>query len=513
MKNNLGLHLKKRALLNPDREAVVDVNTGARFSYAEANARCNQVANALTGAGLRPGDRVATLLMNGYQFVETFYGVAKVGGVIVTLNWRLVADELSFILKDSGAETMIFATPFTAICAELHARGTGGTAITRWLHVGAPADTPEWAEHYETALAGASHAEPEIAAADDDLLFIMYTSGTTGLPKGVMHSHSSMLWALITTSATADFRKRDRFVICLPLFHVGALTPLMSMIYLGGTCLIMNQFDAQQIWELFSTEQATGTLAVPAMLQAMLQTLDKETHDYSSLRWVMSGASPVPVNLIETYASMGIEVHQVYGLTEVGGPACLIDPDDAIARAGSTGKAFFHTEVMVVGDNGLEAPVDVPGEVLVKGPNIMVGYWNRPEATADTVVDGWLKTGDIAARDAEGFIYIRDRVKDMIISGGENIYPAEIENVILGVDGVQDTAVIGIPSEKWGESPLAIVVRADETVTEDAILGACQHSLARFKQPVRVEWIDTIPRNPTGKALKRILREQYAAGA
>ena len=512
MTTNIGQHLTKRALLNPSREAIVDVATGRRFTYAEANLRANRVANAMTDAGLVSGDRVATLLMNGHEFIESFYGLGKVGGVVVALNWRLVADELAFILGDSGAETMIFGADFTDVCTELHARGADASSVTRWIYVGDAADTPEWAENYETVLAAASDEEPDSGAGDGDLLFIMYTSGTTGLPKGVMHSHDTTMAALVTASATAEMRKGDRYLICLPLFHVGALNPLMTTIYQAGTCVIMREFDPVRIWEIFSEEKITVTLAVPAALQFMLLTLDADAHDYSTLRWVMSGASPVPPTLIETYAGMGIEIHQVYGLTETGGPACLIDPDDAIRRAGSTGKAFFHTDVKIVDEDGNETADGEPGEVWVRGDHVMVGYWNRPEATAESIVDGWLHTGDIALRDGDGFVYIHDRVKDMIISGGENVYPAEIENVIQGVDGVTESAVIGVPSEKWGESPLAIVVRSDESVSEEDILGACQKSLARFKQPVKVEFVDAIPRNPTGKALKRVLRDQFPDG-
>ena len=512
MTNNIGQQYTVRASLNPDREAIFDVTADKRLTYAEANGRANQVANALVAGGLDKGDRVATLLMNGHQFVESFYGTAKVGGVIVALNWRLVADELSFILNDSGATVMLFGTPFAEVCSELQGRGAEGTKVTRWIHVGDKADTPAFAENYDEVLGAASNDEPEIRAGDDDLLFIMYTSGTTGLPKGVMHSHNTTLWSMVTAAATAELRKGDRYLICLPLFHVGALNPLFTTIYGGGSAVIMSEFDPVRIWELFGEEKIDCTLAVPAMLQFMLLTYDKDAHDTSYLRWVMSGASPVPVNLIETYAAMGIEIHQVYGLTETGGPACLIDADNAISRAGSTGKAFFHTEVRVVDDSGADCPANEPGEVLVRGPHIMVGYWNREDATAESLVDGWLHTGDIAYVDDDGFVYIHDRVKDMIISGGENVYPAEIENVILGVDGVKETAVIGVPSEKWGESPLAVVVKADEALTEDAVLSACQQSLARFKQPAKVEFIDAIPRNPTGKPLKRILRDQFPDG-
>jgi len=509
MRNNIGQFITKRASLNPNTEAIVDIGTGRRLTYPELNARCNQIAHALVAGGMSKGDRIATLLMNGPEFVETFFGAAKVGGVTVALNWRLVADELSFILTDSGASTMIFGSAFNEVVTELHERGTDGTQVKRWIHVGDAANCPEFAENYDDVIASGSSDEPDVDSGDDDLLFIMYTSGTTGLPKGAMHSHSTALWSVITGNTTADTRYDDRYLICLPLFHVGALNPLLSIVNLGGTAVIMSEFDPVRIWEVFGEEKVSVTLAVPAMLQFMLLTFDADKHDISHLRWIMSGASPVPETLIKTYDSMGIEVHQVYGLTETCGPACLISPEDAISRAGSTGKAFFYTQVRVVNEAGDNCKPDEPGEVLVAGPHIMLGYWNRPEATAETVVDGWLKTGDIATVDEDGFVYIQDRVKDMIISGGENVYPAEIENVILSLDGVNEVAVIGVPSEKWGESPLAVVVRGDESLTADAVLAHCDGKLAKFKQPKAVEFTDVIPRNPTGKVLKRILRDTY----
>ncbi len=513
MRNNVGLFFTKQTALNPNREAIVDVSSGTRFTYAEANKRMNRVASAARAGGISKGDRVATLLMNGHEFAEVFYGLAKIGAATVALNWRLVADELAFILGDSGAETLVFDSAFNDVVAELHRRGEDATRVTTWIHVGDAADRPEFAIGFEETLAAASDEEPEIEGDDDDLLFIMYTSGTTGLPKGVMHTHGTTMWSMITGAATAEMRKGDRYLICLPLFHVGAMNPMMTTFYGGGTAVIMDQFDPTKIWELFGEERVDCTLAVPAMLQFMLLTYNPEVHDTSALRWVMSGASPVPANLIETYAGMGIEIHQVYGLTESGGPACLIGPDDAIRLAGSTGKAFFHTDVKIVGEDGAEVAPNHPGEVLVRGPHIMAGYWNRPDATAEAIVDGWLRTGDIAVADEEGFVYIQDRVKDMIISGGENVYPAEIENVIVGVPGVKETAVIGIESPKWGESALAIVVKSDDSLTADAVLEACRAKLARFKQPVKVEFVDEIPRNPTGKALKRILREQFSTPA
>ncbi len=513
MQNNLGLVLAKRAHLTPSAEGLVDDHSGRRFTFGELNARANRTANALHDAGVRKGDRVALLQMNSAEFVETFFAIAKIGAVCVPLNWRLVPDELSFILTDSGAETLVFGAEFQDTVSELHGRGADGTLVERWIQVGSDPATPTWAVDYDAVQAAASSDEPTIEGSDDDIVYIMYTSGTTGLPKGAVHTHGSCIWALVTMNPSGDFRPSDRYMVALPLFHVGALSPATLNVYVGATSVILRAFDPVRVWQLVKDEQITTALCVPAMLNFMLQALDKESTDYSSLRWIMSGAAPVPVTLIEAYNELGIEVHQVYGLTETCGPACLIGPADAIAKAGSTGKAFFHTEVKVVNEAGEPVQPGEPGEVLIRGAHLMREYWNRPDATAETIVDGWLHSGDVAMIDKEGFVYIQDRTKDMIISGGENVYPAEIENVILGHPKVGEVAVIGQESPKWGESPLAVVVPKDASLTSDEVLEHCNGKLARFKLPKAVEFIDEIPRNPTGKVLKRVLRERFPGPA
>jgi len=503
---NIGDLLRRRAHHDPNHEALVEPASGRRLTYRELNARANRVANGLRAMGVGEGDRVALLLMNGTEFVESFYAVAKIGAVNVPLNWRLVADELEFILADAGATVLVHSVEFAGIAAELRSRGDA-TAIRHWIQVGG--DTADGAVDYDDWLAAQSDTEPELAGSGDDLLFIMYTSGTTGLPKGVMHTHDTVMWAMHTVAATTDFRVDDRFLNSLPLFHVAALTPCLCVAYRGQTLVIMRAFDPNEAWKQIEDEQITTTLLVPAMLQFMLAAYDAERHAGSTLRWVMSGAAPVPLELIKTYASMGIEIHQVYGLTETCGPACLITGEDALARAGSTGRAFFHTDVRVVRDDGTDCDPDEPGEVLVSGPHIMTGYWNRPDATADAIIDGWLHTGDVATIDADGFVTIVDRIKDMLISGGENVYPAEIENVLLGHPAIVDAAVIGVPSAKWGESPLAVVVVTDEALTAEDVMAHTRGKLAPFKTVKRVEFVTEIPRNPSGKILKRELRQRF----
>jgi O-succinylbenzoate-CoA ligase len=510
MEINIGSLLTKRAYLSPQLEAIVEPVIGRRLSYTELNAATNRVANALLGLGVRKGDRVALLLMNGAEFVEGFFAAAKIGAVVVPLNWRLVPDELEFILADSGAKVLLYSEEFAANAAELHSRGSR-TAVEAWVQAGGtPAD---FAANFDAWAAMGSDAEPPVRGADDDLMFIMYTSGTTGLPKGVMHSHSTVLWSMLTIAATADTHYADRYLISLPMFHVGALAPVLGSLYRGVTLVILKAFDPKLSWELIGAEKITTTLMVPVMLQFMLAVYKPEEHDPSSLRWVMSGAAPVPVSLIKTYQEMGIEIHQVYGLTETCGPGCLIIGDDAVERAGSCGKAFFHTDVRVVNDDGHDVAPGETGEVVIKGPHVMVGYWNRPEATAETIVDGWLHTGDVATMDSDGFVTIMDRVKDMLISGGENVYPAEIENVVLAHPGVADVGVIGVPSAKWGESPLAVVVKKDESLTEAEVMEWCKGKLAPFKLVKAVVFTTDIPRNPSGKILKRVLRDQYVITA
>lgn len=507
MRSNIGSILSKRALLNPDNEALYDVAAGRRFTYSQLNDRTNQVVNAISPF-VKKGDRVALLMMNSHEFISAFFAIAKLGAVVVPLNWRLVPDELEFILKDSGSTVLFYGEEFLPSVTELQSRGDK-TDVKQWIHTGSADSKPDFALGFNAIVDPSPTTEPDITAFDDDMLYIMYTSGTTGLPKGVMHTHSTQMAALVTLNATSDFCIGDRYLNPMPLFHVGALTPAIVTAYRGLAHILMRAFDPVKTWELVRDEKINNALLVPAMLGACRMVYDPSVHDHSTLRWFLSGAAPVPKALIEAYAAMDIEIHQVYGLTETCGPACLTTPEDALRKAGSTGKAFFHTDVKLVRPDGSECDDDEPGEVVIRGGHIMTGYWNRPDATAEAIRDGWFYSGDVATRDAEGFIWIQDRLKDMIISGGENIYPAEIENVILGHSGVADVAVIGVPHDKWGETPLAVVVKKVPAVDEAAVLAHCDGKLARFKMPTAVRFVDAIPRNASGKALKRDLRIQF----
>jgi len=519
VQNNLGLILAKRAFLSPEREAYVDSHRDLRLTYRALNERSNRLANALLDAGVTKGERVALLLMNSAEFMEAYFALAKVGAVVVPLNWRLVPDELEFILKDSGTRRLVFGDEFLDTVADLQARGDR-TDVMQWLQVAGTEPLADFADAYEafrdagSPLEPADHrTEPGVQAAEEDMLYIMYTSGTTGLPKGVVHTHRSALWAIFTIAATTYYHEGDRYLAALPMFHVGALTPLAVNVYAGATSVVMRSFDPVLAWRLIERERITIGLAVPAMLNFMLQVEQFERFERSSLRWIMTGAAPVPVALTRRYAELGVGILQVYGLTESCGPACLMDTENALRKPESTGKAFFHTEVRIVNERGETCASGEAGEVLIRGAHVMREYWNRPDATAETLKNGWLHTGDVAVMDDDGFVSIQDRIKDMIISGGENVYPAEIEGLLMTHPQIVEAAVIGQPSETWGESPLAIVVRKDPSLTAAEVIEFCRGRLAGYKRPKAVEFIEQIPRNPSGKILKRLLREQFPGPA
>ena len=512
MHDNIGSWLSKRALLSPDTLGYIDNHLTPGLTFSEMNVRANKIGNALKARGIVKGERVALLLMNSPEFLELFFGLAKIGAVVVPLNWRLVADELEFIIKNSGATTLVFGDEFAEMAAELNQRGDK-TDINNWLHVHESGALAEFGESYVDVREQGAESDPVVDSGDDDILYIMYTSGTTGLPKGVVHTHTTSAWGVMTIAATISFMEGDVFLSPLPMFHVGALTPITVNVYRGVTSVVMRNFDPVQAWTLIDQHKVTAALAVPAMLNFMLSIENLERFEYSQLRWCLSGAAPVPESLIRSYADLGIEIHQIYGLTESCGPACVIDSTNALKYIGSTGKEFFHTEVRIVDDDGNDCEADTVGELIVRGRHVMKEYWKNPQATAETIVNGWLHTGDLGRMNSHGFIYIEDRLKDMIISGGENVYPAEIEKLLMEMDGVLDCAVIGQPSERWGESPFAIIVASNAELRANDVLNFCNGRLARFKMPCDAVFVSEVPRNSSGKILKRILRDEFPGPA
>jgi acyl-CoA synthetase (AMP-forming)/AMP-acid ligase II len=503
---NGGQVLTERAKISSRMEAWIDFDTGERVTFQEGNLRTNQLAHVLLERGLVPGDRVGVLMGNTPLHAISYFACAKAGLVFVALNWRLTVPELSYQLMDSGTSAVLYGADLEPLVAPLREQFPS----IRWIDIDA-ADTT-------AALAAASTHEPPIGATLEDPLFMMYTSGTTGRPKGALMSHRANIAWLNSMMATSDVRLGDRQVTVAPLFHIAGLGMTMAAAARGMSTVFVRQFEPGLMWDVIEKERITGFFSVPAMLNFMYGHPKRQTADVSLLRFIVCGAAPVPVALIDAYASMGVEIHQVYGATETHGGICLITPEYARHKIGSTGLPYFGIEVRIVDKADNDVEPGMPGEVITRGPHLISGYWNLPDATKDTIRDGWFHTGDVAEVDAEGFIYIKDRSKDMIISGGENVYPAEVEEVLFSHPGVKEVGVIGQPSAKWGESACAVVVRdvswngdSERLVAE--LREYVRNRLARYKQPKSYVFIDLLPRNPSGKILKRMLREQFPGPA
>ncbi|MBU2645309.1 long-chain fatty acid--CoA ligase [bacterium] len=498
---NVGAFLAKRALLSPNKLAVVCENV--RLTFREANARANQLAAAMRSIGIKQGDRVGVMALNEPEFVDIFFGLGKIGAIMVPVNFRLAGPEVQYILENAEAKILIFSKEFQDTIDGYR------NILSPEKYIVIADDSPDWADSYKEFVSGHSTDEPEIVGCDNDTLAILYTSGTTGKPKGAQLTHESMFWVAVTMSGTLG-EVGDKGLITLPLFHIGALAFFPLSVHSGKTMVLMRSFDPQLFLENLGKEKISFIGIVPVMLMFIRAIPDYDKYDWSSLKLMLVYASPVPVSLIKEYFDAGIEVRQLYGMTEVSGPATVIDSENALKKAGSCGLPFFHTDIRIIDDNGNDVPPNVNGEIIMKSPNNMKGYWKRPEADKETIKDGWIYSGDIAKMDEDGFIYIMDRKKDMIISGGENIYPAEIEDVLLTHPKIADASVIGYPHEKWQEAVKAIItIKPNEKLTEEELVEWCQGKLGRFKIPKKVVFTDNIPRTPTGKVLKRILREMY----
>ncbi len=507
MIKNVGLMLKQRSVVSTHAEAYVEPSTNVRATWADLNHLTNKCADVMNSLVLKQGDRVALLMHNSIEFTALFYGAAKLGLIVVPLNTRLTASELSFILSDSGTNALFFDPEFAETVDAIKVGDEHPLAIKTYLQTTDEGLAGE--DCLKSLLDTASDEEPEISGGDQDDMFIMYTSGTTGMPKGVVHTHESILWAGLCWATTVDGRYKDRLLLPLPMFHVAALTGVLFCAVRGVTLVSMPDFDPSAVWTLIVEEKISVAASVPAILNFMRQVPEFAELNAPDFRFFITGAAPMPETLTRIYNEKGMEVIQGYALTESGGGGCMLMNEDALRKIGSAGKATMFTELCIRDEQGVRHSVGT-GEIVMKAPHMMKEYWNRPEATEEAYDDGWFCTGDIAEIDEEGFIFIKDRIKDMIISGGENIYPAEVENAILAHPAVTEVAVIGLPDEKWGETTCAIVVVSDESVDEEAIIASCEEKLSRYKLPRKVIFVDTIPRNPSGKILKRVLRDQYA---
>jgi len=498
----IGHHAANR----PHAEAVRDLGTGRRFTYAELDRRVDAMAAHLGSLGIGRGDRVAVLAHNGVEFFDVQFACARTGSICVLLNWRLTVSELEYILDDCSPMLLIHDATFADSAAELRSRCSIGELLE--IDGGSPDSA------YERALAGADgRPVARVTLTHDDVITIMYTSGTTGLPKGAMITHGMNFWNCVNLGIPAGIGLDTVHLNVLPLFHTGGLNCYSNpVLHAGGTVVIMKTFDPGEALRVLGdpAQGITHFFAVPAPYQFMMQHPDFADTDLSRLRIAGVGGAPCALTIMEAWTERGVLLAQGFGMTETS-PACIfLDPGDALRKIGSTGKALLHTELRIVDENGDDCRPDAVGELWVAGPHITPGYWNKPQATADAFEGRWLKTGDAARIDDEGFVYIVDRWKDMYISGGENVYPAEVENVLYQLPEVAEAAIIGVPHERWGEVGLAVIaLKPGAELERSRVVEHCVERLAKFKVPDDIAIVDALPRNATGKVLKRELRTQF----
>ena len=498
---SIGFWLTRRNELSPERVAV-DFEDRA-ISYGELNERSNRVAQVLQGAGVRRGDRVAVLSDNRPEYLEVFFACAKLGIILAPVSWRLAEPEIEWQLGDSSPSALFVAPEWADL-----GRSYSGPVFPF-------SGTSKGESTYEQALADSQAVEPEDVCGFDDPLMLLYTSGTTGRPKGAVLTHGNFFWTNLNMLVNADLHQDDVTLMFLPMFHIGGWNVnTLSIFWKGGTVVLERQFDASRINALIPKKQITFLMGVPATYLFMSQDPSFESADYGSVRTMVAGGAPMPGALLQLYSERGIDIVQGYGLTELAPNGLILPALEAARKAGSAGKPYFFADTRLMDESGnlLDPPAE--GEIVARGPSVMAGYWKAPDATAEAIKDGWLHTGDVGRTDEDGFFYVVDRKKDMIISGGENVYPAEVENAIFEHDAVAEVAVIGVPSERWGESAHAIVVAKQDTViTDREIIEHCESRLARFKVPKSVEIREEpLPRTPAGKVRKPELRRPFWEG-
>jgi fatty-acyl-CoA synthase len=500
----LGSWIARRARMSPARTAVI--HAGPDFSihtwtYAQAHERVTRLAHALRRLGVRRGDRVAYLGANNPAFLETLFATGTLGATFVPLNWRLAGPELAHCLGDSEPAVLVHAIEHGKVVAGIRPH-------LRLGHVVSVEGGTDGAHDYARLLAEAPATPIDEPVDPDEPCMIMYTSGTTGKPKGATLTHANVTWNCFNVLIDIDVASDEVSLISAPLFHTAALNMLcLPTLMKGGTAVLLSSFDAERALSLIESLRVTWMFGVPAMFASMVEAPRWADADLSSVRILMCGGAPVPEALIRTYEERGLTFLQGYGMTETA-PGALFLSRHMASKVGSAGKASFFTSVRLARSDLSEPAPHEPGEILVKGPNVMQGYWRQSAATASALVDGaWFRSGDVGVVDDEGFFYVRDRIKDMIISGGENVYPAEVEAVLCEHPGVAECGVIGIPDEKWGEVGKAFVVlRSGVDVGDPELRAFLEGKVARYKIPKVFARIDALPRTGSGKIDKRMLR-------
>lgn len=500
--------LTKRAHLTPDREALYDAASGVRYTYAELNQRASRAANFLREkCGVDKGDRVSILAHNSVSYVDLLFGLGKIGGIMAPLNWRLTSRELTYIVNDCQPKVLIVGPEFVSVFEEMR------EAIRVEHIVSLEGAKIGGVENYEDLLNQASAEEPRRPVIEtEDAYCILYTSGTTGRPKGAVLPHRQILWNAINTVISWGLSEKDVSPILTPMFHSGGLFVFLApLFYAGGRIVMTRTFDPDESLKLIVDEKCTVILGVPTLFQVWMNSPQFQAVDFGHVRFFISGGAPCPPSLIEAWGKRkGVTMRQGYGLTEVGVNCFSMTDEDALRKMGSVGKPVFHSEMRLVDEKGNDVPVGETGELIIKGPHVCVGYWNNEEAASEALRGGWFHTGDMARMDDEGYYYIVGRFKDMLISGGENVYAAEVEAAFREHEAVADAALIGQPDAKWGEVGLMIVARKpNQSVSAEELLQFCSGRLAKYKIPKRVEFVESLPYSPYGKVMKAELRKMF----
>jgi len=512
MTTTIGKIFELTAKRYPNKEAIYDVRKNVRFTYKEWNEQVNRLANALLSEGVKKGDRVSTFTFNTEELGTAFFACAKIGAIFNPINFRLMPEEVAFILSDAAPKVVLFEKALEPVIAGIENR-FDSTAF--WF---IDEETPAYAESYHAKLAGSSIEEIQADVNENDIYAFIYTSGTTGRPKGVMHTHRNMVDQSMLCIAAQKLESEDVGLVTAPMFHCAELhCAFLPRIQAGARNVILHQFNPKVILELIQQEKITKFFAAPTMWNMLLQE-DLSQYNTESLKLGLYGAAPMAPSLVHAlHDRFGIGLVQAYGMTEMGPAITFLSEKDQLRKAGSAGQAAFNHDIRVVRtrEDGPSDPDDIvpvgeTGEIIVKGPCMMAGYYNRDEATEKSMYKGWYHSGDIGYLDAEGYLFVNDRVDDMIISGGENIYPREVEDVLHAHEGVLDVAIVGQPDDRWGETVTAFVVKKDSALTEQDLEDYCKNSisLANYKRPRKYIFCEALPRNASGKIQKFVLRKQ-----
>lgn len=499
---NISRVIRYHAERTPEKTALVF--EGARISYAELDDRVLRLAAFLHARGIGENDVVAVMMKNAPAFIEICAATGHLGGIFLPINYRLAADEVAYIIDNSGARLLFADEEFSETVAGIPDTVLVGAEARRDIRTLCTGD-PDL-----EAVRRPAYRRP------DDLFRLMYTSGTTDRPKGSMHTYSNFYWKNIDHVIALGLSASDRILVVGPLYHVGAFDlPGVGVLWMGGSMCILREFDDDAALTAIEREKLTCAWFAPVMLGRLIANENLERFDRSSLRWAIGGGEKTPESRIHAFTDLFPNGRYIdgYGLTETCSACTLMEAGREIDKIGSTGRALTHCEVSICDAAGTELPAGEEGEICVRGPKVSAGYWKDPEKTERSFFPGgWFRTGDMGRLDEEGFLYVTDRIKDMILSGGENIASSEVERVIYALPQVADAAVIGVPDERWGERPVAVVVpKPGETLTYEQLKAHCAANLARFKVPKELHLRDALPRNPSGKVLKRALRDDFAA--